>query len=113
MSNVREVLPEKNTVNLDGKDYVLEFNMNTFAELELKYGSMEKALEAVDSGSMLALRKLLYEGLKYNDETLTEEKLGRMITLDKIPVISEAITKVMMNAMPKKDANAPGVVNPN
>lgn len=87
-------------ITLD-KERILNFDLNAFCELEEIFGDIDKAFKALDSGSMKAIRGLLYAGLKTDDETLTIKKVGSMITMDNIGEISNVIGNALGGSMPE------------
>ena len=90
------------------KPRTLMFDLNAFAELEDKYGNMEQAFFAMQSGSMKAARTLLWAGLLHEDEKLTERQVGRMVTLENLGVVMDTISEALLEAMPEdsEEANA-------
>ena len=87
------------------KPRTLKFDLNAFAELEEKYGNMEQAFFAMQSGSMKAARTLLWAGLLHEDEKLTERKVGSMVTLDNLSTVMDTISAALLEAMPPDDEN--------
>jgi len=81
----------------------LKFDLNAFAELEDKFGSMDAAFQAMQKGSLKAARTLLWAGLLHEDETLTERQVGRMVTLANMSGIMDNITSALTAAMPDGD----------
>ncbi len=68
---------------MDGKERHLRFTLNALAELEDKYGSVEAAFNKVEKeNSITALRYVLWAGLMWEDDTLTEEQVGDLIDLN-------------------------------
>ena len=82
----------------------LKFDLNAFSELEEKYGSMEKAFNAMQGGSMKAARTLLWAGLLHEDDKLTERQVGGMVTLENLETVMDSISKALMEAMPQEEA---------
>lgn len=78
----------------------IRFDMNAFAELEDKFGSMDAAFQAMQTGSMKAARTLLWAGLIHADQTLTEREVGRMVTLQNIHEVIARITTALTEAVP-------------
>ena len=117
MSNVREV--KRNTVELVlDKPRTLKYTLNSFAEMEEKYGSVEAALDAVSSNKVSAIRFMLWAGLMHEDEDLTEREVGNLISAADLPVICEKLMDAFEGDAPTKKqiANANAAVvktNPN
>ena len=88
------------------KPRTIKFDLNAFAELEEKYGSMEKAFSAMRSGSIKAARTLLWAGLLHEDESLTERKVGSLVTLENLNAVMDGITEALTEALPQDEATA-------
>lgn len=61
------------TVDIGGKKRVIQFDMNAYAELENKFGSVEKAMDQLQSGRMADIRSILWVGLIHEEAVLDEE----------------------------------------
>ena len=83
------------------------FDLNAFAELEERFGSMDKAFDAMQKGSLKAARTLLWAGLLHEDAKLTERAVGSMVTLGNLEALMESITQALMNAMPADPSATP------
>ncbi|MHB1167485.1 MAG: hypothetical protein ACYC0N_02955, partial [Carboxydocellales bacterium] len=66
--------------------------------------SMQGAMDAMSKGSMKAVRTLLYAGLKHEDDSLTEEKVGKLIDISKLALIGTAINNAVSVNLPSGDA---------
>ena len=77
LHDIREV---RIPIELD-KPRTLLFDLNAFAELEERFGSMDKAFDAMQKGSLKAARTLLWAGLLHEDVKLTERMVGSMVTM--------------------------------
>lgn len=111
LQDVREIAVP---IMLD-KPRTLRFDLNAFAELEEKFGSMDAAFKAMKKGSLKAARALLWAGLLHEDETLTEKRVGAMVGLNSIGGIMDTIADAMAKAMPdgnKSESPAEGEANP-
>lgn len=106
MSNVADIREKVTTIKLGGKEKTLKFTLNAFAELEEAYGSVDKALEAVDSGSMKAIRKLLWAGLLHDDPNITEMEVGNMIDVRELIALGESLGNAIDQALPQGDVKA-------
>lgn len=102
MANVKEVRQPSPTLELGGKVRTFAYDLNAFAEMEEKYGSIEKGLAAMDKGSMIAMRFMIYLGLKHEDPNLTEEEVGNLVTMETLPEISEAMAAAIKVNLPQK-----------
>ncbi|KOA76595.1 hypothetical protein ADU78_05785 [Clostridium botulinum] len=101
MNNVKTT---GSTVILD-KERKVVYDLNALCSLEEKYGSLDKAIEKVSPKEglpgMKDIRYMFYLGLKNDDETLTEEKVGSLITLNNIYDIIEVIGNAMTGSLPE------------
>lgn len=111
--NVRDVKTKSTAVTLlDGKERHMRFTLNAMANLEDKYGSIDDAFNQIsgkgDDGkvSMSALRYLLWQALKWEDATLTEEALGELIDIKSLKSISQTLGDALKSDMPE-DETAP------
>lgn len=92
----------------DGQERHLRYTLNAFALLEEKYGTMEKAMEALESGSIIAIRYILWAGLVHEDSELTELYVGDQIDLADLERLAEKMNEAMMGDLPQDK-----VANPN
>lgn len=114
MSNLRDVRPVKKTITLsDGVEREVRFTLNAMAELEERYGSVEKAFEALDSNSIKAARFILWAGLMESDETLTEQQVGKLIDMNNLRDIMDSVGNMLSDDMPEVTEQAQPVVFPN
>lgn len=88
--------------NFDGKDRYIKFDLNAFAEMEDRFGSMEEAQERLQKGSMKDVRTVLWLGLIWN-EVILDEITGDPIkyTLSQYQVGSWLNTLNMRDVMAK------------
>lgn len=121
MSNVRKVKKTDNvTVELGGRKRRLQFDMNAFGELEIKYGSIEAAMKAMESGSMKDLKVVLWAGLIHEEISafdpdsgeplgynITPYQVGGMITSPTmLPEISKALAQAIGGSLPEAELEA-------
>lgn len=107
MSNLRNAKPRVKTITLnDGVEREIRFTLNAMAELEDRYGSVEEAFKAMDSGSIKATRCILWAGLLDSDESLTEQQVGKLIDLDCMSRIMEDVAGALGDDLPEGDAAA-------
>ena len=107
MSNLRDVKPRVKTITLnDGVEREIRFTLNAMAELEDRYGSVDAAFKALDSGSIKAARCVLWAGLLFNDETLTEQQVGNLIDINLMNKLMEDLGQALGDDMPADDEGA-------
>lgn len=97
MSNLREVKPKVKTITLtDGVEREIRYTLNAMAEMEDKFGSVQAAFEALDKGSMKAIRFILWAGLMHNEEDpLTEQQVGNLIDINYLTKLNEAMADAL------------------
>ena len=131
MSNAKSVRAKEGKINIEGKDYIVKFTMNSFIELEEEFGSIDEAMDAIrgipvvdsegkpviqivkdpETGketkeqkrkmSLKAIRKFLYVGLISKQPELKETDVGDIITLSNMGEIIKAITDTMADSLPQ------------
>lgn len=106
LHDIREV---RIPIELD-KSRTLLFDLNAFAELEDKFGSLDQAFQQMQKGSVKATRTLLWAGLLHEDEKLTERQVGAMISLTNVERIMEQITEALTAALPDDTSDAENAV---
>jgi hypothetical protein len=88
------------TIMLD-KERHMQFSLNAMCDLEEKFGDVGKAMDAMQEGSMKAIRYLLYLSLANEDETLTEKKVGALINVNTLAEVMHKLTEAMVISMPE------------
>lgn len=112
MSNLEDVKPEKIFVNLNGKDLELIYDLNAFAELEEVYGTVDQAMEAMEKGSVKAIRVMLWAGLVHNFLVLndkgmvvkydiTPHTVGAWLNPASLEDISQQLGRALVASLPK------------
>ena len=101
MSNLRDAKPRVKTITLnDGVAREICFTLNAMAELEERYGSVDAAFAALNTGSVKAVRCLLWAGMIDTDENLTEQQVGKLIDIDCLNRIMDDLNAAMEEDMP-------------
>lgn len=83
----------------------LRYDLNALALLEERYGDLDKALNAFNTGSPRALRFLLYAGLVHEDGDLTEAGAGALFAMADIRDLGQAINEAVRTGLPESDPN--------
>lgn len=95
-------------ITLD-KERNIVFDLNALCELEDKYGDIGQALTVLSPQEgmpkMKDIRYMFYLGLKSEDEELTEERVGKLITLNNIYTVVDVIGKAMSDSLPEPSEN--------
>lgn len=99
IKTLRNVKPKRISIDLD-KDRTLCFDMNAFADLEEKYGSIDEALKLLQEGKISTLRTILWTGLLADDETLTERQVGTFVGLTNIEFVMSKINECISDSLP-------------
>lgn len=103
MSNVKDIKPQVTTIMLrDGVEREIRFTLNAMVELEDKYGSVEKAFEALENNSIKAARFILWAALLHTEEGLTEQQVGNLIDLNTLGAIMDKMSSAMESSMPQE-----------
>lgn len=100
-------------ITLDKERHIV-YDLNSFCELEDKYGSIDKALDGLSKNPKIKdIRYILYLGLENEDEALTEKQVGSMVTLSNLNDVMDTVTKAISISMPEgKNIQAPGAKMP-
>lgn len=92
------------TIELKGRKYEMNFDLNAMAELEDIFGTLQIAIAELKKKKLKAVRSFLYAVLKSTDESLTEFEVGKLIDMNNFTTIEKAITKLINNAF-EEDEN--------
>jgi hypothetical protein len=99
---VKDIRQKGFEVELD-KKRTLMFDLNSFAEIEEKYGSFDDAIAQLEKGSVKALRTLLWAGLIHEDENLTEKQVGSMLDMTKMQEVSQTLVAAIGDNVPEAE----------
>lgn len=102
MGKAADVRPMPVIISLGGKNYKLVFSFNAFCALEEQFGSVDRAMEGLASGSLAAYRALLWAGLldSHGNEFPTPRDVGALMTVSDAGAYAEAIAKALESALP-------------
>lgn len=116
MANVKNVRQHMDpvTMELGGKLRTLQFDMNAFAELEKRFGSIDKAMEHLAQGRITDIRTILWVGLIHEEVAEFDNDTGEPIKYNITPYqvgswiknpmmlqeVSEKLAKAMSDGMP-------------
>ena len=108
MSDLAIIKDVKIPISINEEVKYINYDLNAFAELEEIYGTMEAMQEALNSGSIKAIRKFLWAGLIHENKDLTEEEVGKWFNVINMPIVSKKINEALglaipMNKEPKKE----------
>lgn len=103
--------------NFGGKDRYIRFDLNAFAEMETKFGTMEEAQERLKGGSMKDIRTVLWLGLIWNevilDEitgeplryTISEYQVGSWLTTLNLEEVMSKLQDAISGSLPDNPEN--------
>jgi hypothetical protein len=115
MAHIQDLRPNDITVMLGDKLRVIKYDLNAYAELEKRYGSVEKAMSTLQTGSLIGLRTILWAGLIHNEAILDEvtgEPIGYNITPhlvgswiepSQMQKVSEKLSEAIVATLPAAD----------
>lgn len=112
--SVKELRPDPIYFEAGGKRRTVKFDLNSFAELEKKYGSVEAAMKELQTGNMKAVRTILWAGLIHEEAILDEEgepigynitpyQVGGWVLPRQMEKISKMIESAIAIALPPPD----------
>jgi hypothetical protein len=100
------------TIELGGKTRRLCFDLNAYAELETRFGSIEKAMQEMQSGGIKAIRTVLWTGLIHEEVVLdpitgepasykiTPYEVGSWISPSRLGDVSKALMDAIQESYP-------------
>lgn len=115
MSHIKDVKKTFQTgelpFELGGRKRRLQFDLNSFAELENKFGSVNDAMNELQTGGMKSIRFILWTALIHDEAILddigepvgykiTPYQVGGWITPQMLPEISQKLTEAMGVSLP-------------
>jgi hypothetical protein len=114
MARLKEVKPVFPAIALGGKIRTIKYDLNAFAEMEAKFGSVDAAMRELQGGSMKSLKIILWIGLIHEEAILddfgdvvgykiTPYQVGSWIAPSKIREVSEKINEAIQIGMPDID----------
>lgn len=80
----------------------IKFTLKALAEIEKIYKDFDSVVIEAERGSVLAIKLLLYVGLRTEDKTLTYEDIDNFYPLLKPEIIESKITEAIINCFPDK-----------
>lgn len=106
LQNIREIDQRVSVGVLGSKERSLKFDLNAFAELEKRFGSVDDAMKELEKGSMQAIRMILWAGL-IHEEAVVDEDTGEPIKYNITPYqVGSWITPFMLKDLTEKLSKA-------
>ena len=73
MSNIKDLQMPQAKFDIGGRERTIKFDLNAFAELEKRFGSVEKAFAEFEKGDIKAIKLVLWAGLIHDEAVINEE----------------------------------------
>lgn len=118
MASVKDLKGGQVSIELGGELRTIKYDMNSFAELEKRYGSVEAALDALDAGKLGPIRDMLWAGL-IHDQAIFDEitgevikfkinphQVGSWLDLNSMKSVMPIITSAITGALPEQEKKA-------
>lgn len=83
------------------KERTLKYDLNAFAEIEERFGTVQKAFDELQQQKLKAVRAVLWAGLIHEDPKLTERQVGSLLSLGDLATILPAVTEAITAALPQ------------
>lgn len=87
------------------KERHLVYDLNAYAELEDRFGSVEAAMGKLQEGSLKTLRTVLWVGLMHEQEDLTEKEVGKLVGMAELEYITKSISEAFDRSSPSTTGN--------
>ena len=108
MSKLNLVKAKGVTISLGGKDIELVYDFNAFAELEEKFGTVQKAFEAMSvNPRMTDILNIIKAGMASSDVDISTKELGSYLTPRNITQLVEVITDALTSSLPENAEKGP------
>jgi hypothetical protein len=97
----RDFKPAPVKVDIGGQERELHFDLNALVEIEDRFGSVTEVMKV--AVSFKNIRFLVWAGLLWKEQELTEKEVGKWFTINDLPPITEAVMNALLGSMPKAD----------
>ena len=106
-TTLSEMQKRSTEINVDDTFLYLRYDLNALAELEEKYGNIDKAFNFDENSENIIdkLRFVLHTGLMANQPDMTIKDVGALFTLENLQEFQDAVGGAVEQGMPdaKKD----------
>lgn len=103
MNNVRDLGV---AIELD-KTRHMKFSLNALCDLQDEYGDVIDAfMKATEKQDFKMIRKLLFVSLRDEDEELEERHVGKMIDMQNLNQVMEALTGALTASVPESEGKS-------
>lgn len=113
MANLALIKDDVTYVTLRGVKLGLIFTLNAYALLEEKYGSVAEAFATFEKEKMVDVRYFLWCGALDEHPDLTEQQVGRLITMGNMNEAMEAATKAIKASQAAEEDEVETSASPN
>lgn len=116
MAKITKIRRAPITVQLDAPmegEHLLKFTMESFAEMEAKYGSVQAAVDETKTGKIEPVAFMLWAGLIYpydSPDELSVRKVMKSIDIKDLQYYVDKLSEAMTADLPEE---AEGASNPN
>lgn len=101
MSTLENIRPKKVTVNFNGIEKELKFDLNAYANIEEQLCTpIPNAFAMLEAGSMKAMRAFLWAGLLHQDKNLSIDEIGKISNFEGI---MDSLSEAIEASMPKDE----------
>lgn len=113
MAHLKVIRPEPVTIELDGKERVIRYDLNAFAELEKRFGTVDAAMTALQTGSFASIKTILWVGLIHEEAVIDPDtgdvisyninpyQVGSWITPGMLPYVSQQLSLAISDGSPE------------
>ncbi len=83
-------------VNIQGKEYKLDYNLNALIDIQKRYNSMEEAIKKLKLREFEDVRFFLMVGINHGmDMELTENDVGKLLNMGNFSSVSMNMMKAI------------------
>lgn len=109
MKPQNSILEPEVQIELGGKTRVMRLDFNALALIEERTGKTISDMGDWKTLSAKHMRSMVWAALVHEDETLTEQQVGRWLSLQMFPIAIKAFSEAMFVSM-KGEMPTPGAV---
>ena len=94
---------KKTPIELISGTKFLEFNFNSFIDLEEKYGSFAGVVDALGSNKLSDIRFILFIGLQEHNSFKTLKAVGKELSLKNLEKIANSLMIALQKVLPVEE----------
>ena len=119
VSDIRQKLDDFYIGDFGGKPRYIKFDLNAFAEMEDRFGTMEEAQKRLEGGSMKDVRTVMWLGLIWDETeldpvtgdlvryTLSERQVGSWLDTTNLREVMSRLQQAISGSLPEEEQGAP------